>query len=177
MGHSIGVIIVYDVTNKETFQNCCKTWLNFARDFADADAAILLLGHLSDEYFANPSKREVSEIEAREFAENNEVLYMEASGSLYYNIQEAFEILIEGTNEISLECQSFNWFHLEIRNNRFNEPSTGRNSEARTSRTESCIQDPSPRTQTQVVTSNRTHSKKFKKKSKADVDSSSCKIF
>lgn len=96
---SVGALLVFDLTKRETF-NQCASWLNLLRDCADPNAAIILVGNKVYKCLDDPKAREVEEDEARQFAEENSLLYFETCGWLFYNVWETFERLIQGFNNI-----------------------------------------------------------------------------
>ena len=97
-----GCIIVYDVTNRKTFDHLQK-WLNDARNLADEDCIIMLLGNkcdTDDKYLLNTSgsikeklEREVSFEEGASFASLNNLQFYEVSAIQRININEAFGVL------------------------------------------------------------------------------------
>jgi Ras-related protein Rab-1A len=64
-----GVIIVYDVTNRESFYNI-KVWLNDAQQLASKESVKLLLGNKTDvdKYSERSKIRQVSFQEGYDFA-------------------------------------------------------------------------------------------------------------
>ena len=61
------VIIMYDVTNYETFEDA-KQWVFDVRRSMDAEPGIMLLGNKLDVAENVPHRRQVKRTEAREFA-------------------------------------------------------------------------------------------------------------
>ena len=60
------VILVYDITRKESFDNLKNYWYNDIKEHCDSDVVIGISGNKSDLY----ENEEVSEQEARDFAES-----------------------------------------------------------------------------------------------------------
>ena len=60
------VILVYDITRKESFDNLKNYWYNDIKEHCDSDVVIGIAGNKSDLY----ENEEVSEQEARDFAES-----------------------------------------------------------------------------------------------------------
>ncbi len=83
-----GVIIVYDICRKKSFENVDK-WIDDFKSKADDDAVIILIGNKSD----LDEKREVSKEEAESKAQKNKFGFMEASAKDNNNVQKAFETL------------------------------------------------------------------------------------
>ena len=83
-GH--GVIIVFDLTNRNSFENV-SIWLNEIKSFNGNDIPKLLVGNKSD----LKEEREVSKTEIEEFIEQNELSYLETSSKDSINIYNIFE--------------------------------------------------------------------------------------
>lgn len=70
-----GIIFVYDVTNKESFENISK-WISNAESHVDlSQTAIILIGNKMD----LENERQVGTEEARDFAQKNSMLFFETS--------------------------------------------------------------------------------------------------
>jgi small GTP-binding protein len=80
-----GVIVVYDICRKITFDNLDK-WIDDFRSKADQDAVILIVGNKSD----SKDKREVNSEEGKTKAEKNNTAFMETSAKSSENVQKAF---------------------------------------------------------------------------------------
>ncbi|WCJ21215.1 Ras-related protein Rab-2A [Euphorbia peplus] len=80
-----GALLVYDITRRETF-NHLTNWLADAREVANPNMTIMLVGNKSD--LAN--RRAVSREEGEQFAQENGLLFMEASARTAQNVEEAF---------------------------------------------------------------------------------------
>ena len=85
-----GVLILYDISRKDTFSNVGK-WLNNFREFSDERASIILVGNKSD----MKENRQVSEGEGIKFAEENKIHFIETSAKTGENVKEAFQLLLE----------------------------------------------------------------------------------
>ena len=83
-----GVIVVYDICRKKSFENVDK-WIDDFKSKADDDAVIILIGNKSD----LDEKREVSKEEAESKAQKNKFGFMETSAKDNNNVQKAFETL------------------------------------------------------------------------------------
>ena len=83
-------ILVYDITSKESFNECLE-FNQIIKENCKKNVKLMLLGNKSDE----ESKREVSQKEGQDFAHsNNYDLFYETSCVKNENVSEAFEHLI-----------------------------------------------------------------------------------
>ncbi|KZT19311.1 ras-domain-containing protein [Neolentinus lepideus HHB14362 ss-1] len=89
-----GCLLVYDVTNRTTFESC-RTWLADVREHADPHLTCILVGNKVDlcasEDGDAPRRREVPAEEGERFAQEEGLLFVEASAKSGENVQEAFE--------------------------------------------------------------------------------------
>ena len=83
-----GVIVLYDICRKKSFENVDK-WIDDFKSKADDDAVIILIGNKSD----LDDKREVSKEEGESKAQMNKFAFMETSAKGNNNVQKAFETL------------------------------------------------------------------------------------
>ncbi len=84
-----GILLVYDVTNRESFNNIRK-WINDIESYADPQVKIILIGNKSDH-----KHRSVSQEEGQELAQDLSIPFIEVSSQSGNNIDQAFEIMIE----------------------------------------------------------------------------------
>ena len=82
-----GIIIVFDVTKKETFTNVA-TWLQVIDDNFE-DVSIILFGNKCD----LEEKRQVTNEEAIKFAQDNKLTYFETSAKSKINIKEGISAI------------------------------------------------------------------------------------
>lgn len=80
-----GIIIVFDVSDKETFDHV-KIWMSEIENYAN-DVKVMLIGNKND---IEGSKRQVSYEEAKEFADKLGISYIETSAKTSINVKEAF---------------------------------------------------------------------------------------
>ncbi|KAF2934433.1 hypothetical protein DAI22_04g162400 [Oryza sativa Japonica Group] len=80
-----GALLVYDITRRETF-NHLASWLEDARQHANANMTIMLVGNKSD----LSHRRAVSYEEGEQFAKEHGLIFMEASAKTAQNVEEAF---------------------------------------------------------------------------------------
>ena len=81
-----GVILVFDITNKETF-DLLETWLNELKDTNKSDVSKVLIGNKCDLV----NERQVDAEEAKSLAEKINCNYYEASAKTGQNINEALD--------------------------------------------------------------------------------------
>ncbi|WZZ23746.1 hypothetical protein YC2023_007147 [Brassica napus] len=80
-----GALLVYDITRRETF-NHLASWLEDARQHANPNMSIMLIGNKCD----LAHKRAVSKEEGEQFAKEHGLLFLEASARTAQNVEEAF---------------------------------------------------------------------------------------
>ncbi|CAI0459400.1 unnamed protein product [Linum tenue] len=80
-----GALLVYDITRRETF-NHLASWLEDARQHANSNMTIMLIGNKCD----LAHRRAVSAEEGEQFARENGLVFMEASAKTAQNVEEAF---------------------------------------------------------------------------------------
>ena len=85
-----GVIIVYDVCRKKSFENV-DNWINDFKSKADEDAVILLIGNKSDLI----NQREVNAEEVIDKSQKMKLAFMETSAKNNENVHKAFLTLIK----------------------------------------------------------------------------------
>ena len=81
-----GIIIVYDITDMESFNNV-KTWLQEIEKFASDNVNKLLVGNKSD----LTSQRQVDTAVAKEFADSLGIPFVETSAKTSTNVEQAFK--------------------------------------------------------------------------------------
>ena len=96
-----GVIIVYDVCRKKSFENIDK-WIDDFKSKADEDSIILVIGNKSD----LKDRREVDIEEAKLKAEKNKMAFMETSAKNNDNVHKAFIQLFQEIVKIYKEKNS-----------------------------------------------------------------------
>lgn len=78
-----GALLVYDTTSRDSF-NALSAWLNDARTLASPNIVILLVGNKKDLEEA----RAVTMLEASNFAQENELIFLETSAKTGDNVEE-----------------------------------------------------------------------------------------
>lgn len=84
-----GVFLVFDVSNRQTFDGIGEWLLNVERLCRDKVTRVLV-GNKAD-----LKEREVTEPEARRFAKDNGMMYIETSAKACSNIGNAFELMCD----------------------------------------------------------------------------------
>lgn len=88
---AIGALLVYDITKRESFENC-ERWLRELRAHADPSIVAMLVGNKCD----LRHMKQVDVEDAKDFAEDNNLAFIETSALDATNVDLAFEtILIE----------------------------------------------------------------------------------
>ena len=85
----MGALLLYDITNKKSFENC-KDWLERLHEDASDDLVIMLIGNKID----LAAQREVSTNEGMNFAQENELAFLETSALTGSNVNIAFSTII-----------------------------------------------------------------------------------
>ncbi|XP_006895832.1 PREDICTED: ras-related protein Rab-25 [Elephantulus edwardii] len=99
---AVGALLVFDLTKHQTYA-VVERWLKELYDHAEATIVVMLVGNKSDLSQA----REVPTEEARMFAENNGLLFLETSALDSTNVELAFEtVLKEIFTKVSKQRQS-----------------------------------------------------------------------
>jgi len=80
-----GALMVYDVTRRSTY-NHLSSWLTDARNLTNPNTVIFLIGNKCD----LEAQRDVTYEEARQFADENGLMFVEASAKTGDGVEEAF---------------------------------------------------------------------------------------
>ncbi|KAG6531872.1 hypothetical protein ZIOFF_005707 [Zingiber officinale] len=83
---AVGAMLVYDITKRQSFDHMAR-WLDELRTHADRNIVIMLIGNKSD----LGSLRAVSIDDAKEFAQRENLFFMETSALEATNVESAFE--------------------------------------------------------------------------------------
>ncbi|KAJ9531739.1 hypothetical protein QJQ45_021890 [Haematococcus lacustris] len=92
-----GALLVYDITRRETF-NHLASWLEDARQHANPNMTIMLIGNKSD----LTHRRAVTTEEGEQFAKEHGLIFLETSARTAHNVEEAF---IDTAREIYRKIQ------------------------------------------------------------------------
>ncbi|CAA0812496.1 Ras-related protein RABA4a [Striga hermonthica] len=82
---AVGAMLVYDITKRQTFEHIPR-WLEELRSHADKNIVIILIGNKSD----LEDQRAVPMEDAKEFAQNEGLFFLETSALAATNVEEAF---------------------------------------------------------------------------------------
>lgn len=90
----MGALLVFDLTRRDTFV-AVKRFLEDIRYNAEPDCVVYLIGNKFDLITNNEKPREITSDEAKAFANENQIYYMETSAVSNFKVSEAFECLVE----------------------------------------------------------------------------------
>ncbi|CDP07731.1 unnamed protein product [Coffea canephora] len=82
---AVGAMLVYDITKRQSFDHVAR-WLEELRGHADKNIVIMLVGNKTD----LESLRDVSTDDAKEFAQKENLYFMETSALEATNVEPAF---------------------------------------------------------------------------------------
>ena len=88
---AVGALLVYDIAKQITFENV-QRWLKELRDHADSNIVIMLVGNKSDLRHL----RAVPTEEAKTFAKENNLSFIETSALDASNVEGAFQNILTG---------------------------------------------------------------------------------
>ncbi|XP_043275280.1 ras-related protein Rab-14 [Venturia canescens] len=80
-----GALMVYDITRRSTY-NHLSSWLADTRNLTNPSTVIFMIGNKSD----LEDQRDVTYEEAKKFADENGLMFVEASAKTGHNVEEAF---------------------------------------------------------------------------------------
>ena len=80
-----GALLVYDITSRDSY-NCVSSWLTVAKNLTSPNTVVYLIGNKSDLH----EQREVTYEEAKEFAVENDLLFLETSAKTGQNVEDVF---------------------------------------------------------------------------------------
>ena len=104
-----GVIFIYDIAKKETFDNI-KNWILDLQS-ASADIKGIILGNKND----LTDKREVNMTDLKELGEKYKMPYMETSAKNNINVNEGFELIVNELLQDKDENQIMEMFSKKTR--------------------------------------------------------------
>lgn len=94
-----GCLLVYDISRRKTFSSL-SMWLSEARQHSNnPNLVVMMIGNKAD----LESKRQVSTEEAKEFAEANDLIFLELSAKNHDEVQTAFLSTAECILQVSKE--------------------------------------------------------------------------
>lgn len=86
---AVGAMLVYDITKRQSFDHVAR-WLEELRSHADKNIVIMLVGNKSD----LGTLRNVPSEDAKEFAERENLYFMETSALEATNVEESFNSVL-----------------------------------------------------------------------------------
>ena len=89
------IILVYDITNKHSFDECRNYYTQKIKELCEKDINVILIGNKSDK----EDERVISFEEGQNLANNNNYFFMETSCLKNENVYEAFEKIIVFTTK------------------------------------------------------------------------------
>ena len=93
---SHGIILIYDVTNLQTFENV-KNWITQIREEANKNVVIFLAGNKAD---LPEESRAVQKEDGQKMAEEYNIPFQETSAKEGINVNETFQELVEKIDEV-----------------------------------------------------------------------------
>ncbi|CAL52204.1 Small GTPase superfamily, Rab type [Ostreococcus tauri] len=110
---AVGALLVYDVTNKDTFGNVEK-WLSELRDHADANIVIMLVGNKCD----LAQLRVIQAVKAQQFADTEDLIFIETSALDATNVETAFINALSNVYNVVSKNQAVNAEETSNKQNR-----------------------------------------------------------
>ncbi|XP_058814397.1 ras-related protein Rab-39B [Topomyia yanbarensis] len=93
--NSVGVLLVYDITNHASFEHIPLWMMEAKRHIEPHRPVFALVGCKLDLVNNGVQRREVSVEEARSFAEQNGLIFVETSARTGVNVREAFNLVTQ----------------------------------------------------------------------------------
>lgn len=90
---SQGIMMVYDITNLQSFENINR-WVKNINDYADDTAVKMIVANKIDMEFDEKRGRLISKNRGTELALNHDMDFIETSAKTGENIEQAFELLV-----------------------------------------------------------------------------------
>ena len=95
-----GILLVYSITDKQSFENLESNWINEINEFIDIkNIPIILIGNKKD----LEMERVIDEKIGREFAQKFNLKFFETSSKTGENVNRAFEELINDVIKVNVE--------------------------------------------------------------------------
>ena len=104
-------LLVYDITSKESFNILKNYYIDKIKEKCNRDIKVILLGNKTD----LEDKREVSQDEGKDLANEKGYIFMESSCKDNYNVSDAFSALVEMTNHEYKKFNRVNSFRLKYK--------------------------------------------------------------
>lgn len=132
-------VVVYDITNKKTFENTRK-WVDDVRGERGNDVIIVLVGNKTD----LNDKREVTTAQGEEEAKKNNLMFIETSAKVGHNVKALFKRIAQalpGMEGEGQQGQSQSELHESHRGDRYANPGSS----------DRCEHQPQPTTARKLV--------------------------
>uniref|UniRef100_A0A8C5QFA8 Ras-related protein Rab-25 n=1 Tax=Leptobrachium leishanense TaxID=445787 RepID=A0A8C5QFA8_9ANUR len=101
---AVGALLVYDITKHQSYDSVDR-WLKELYDHADASIVVMLVGNKCD---LSESSREVPPEEAKMYADENGLLFLETSALDSTNVEVAFETILQDVRKKVLKSRGGN---------------------------------------------------------------------
>ncbi|CAD8205617.1 unnamed protein product [Paramecium pentaurelia] len=85
-----GIIMVYDISSTESFEDIDKFWINQVESYAEKNVELLLLGNKSD-----VEDKDVTTQKAQDYAASNRMAHMEVSAKTADQVSKAFISMVK----------------------------------------------------------------------------------
>lgn len=92
--NSVGVLLVYDITNHASFEHI-PLWMMEAKRHIEPHRPVFALTGCKLDLVSNGARREVSRDEAKAFADQNGLFFVETSARTGVNVEEIFNIVTQ----------------------------------------------------------------------------------
>ncbi|EGC33004.1 hypothetical protein DICPUDRAFT_37398 [Dictyostelium purpureum] len=94
-----GTVLVFDITNRASFERCITFWFNEAKRYTRVNSEMVLIGTKLDLVEHKIAERAVSYEEAKSFADEMGIQYLETSSKYNLNVTQLYADLINGIVE------------------------------------------------------------------------------
>lgn len=92
--NSVGVLLVYDITNHASFEHI-PLWMMEAKRHIEPHRPVFALTGCKLDLVSHGARREVSRDEAKAFAEQNGLFFVETSARTGVNVEEVFNMVTQ----------------------------------------------------------------------------------
>jgi small GTP-binding protein len=111
---ALGCLLVYDITNFNTFE-VCKQFKDQVKQIAEPDCTFILVGNKSD----LEEQRNVDFNEAKKFALENEMFFIETSAKNNEKVHDAFQNLFEMVAQENKKKINYDNEYVNIENKKY----------------------------------------------------------
>lgn len=101
---ALGALLVFDLTKKETF-NSIQKLLYDLKQWSEPDCVVYLVGNKVDLINSGEAQRAIQYEYAKNFAEENQMKYIETSAKTDLNISDCFINLLEDVNKVNVSSR------------------------------------------------------------------------